>query len=199
MAFLIRTFNGYAVRGYVGYGSRLSGFSGRTPWLQAGMSLRYAKKCLLDHLQLRGVGGIAVDLNRIKSFAVFVIDQCIWPSAGIPHRDRPIETGPIANVTASARARHVHTQPNCVLVIVNSQLYDGLGESAGGALVPQALSTAAPIVCLPRFDSPLKRLGVHVSDHQNVTCIRVSSYTGDESINIEFGCKILPLFYLLNG
>ena len=47
--------------------------------------------------------------------------------------------------------------------------------------------------------SPLKRLGVHVSDHQNVTCIRVSSYTGDESINIELGSEILSLFHLLNG
>ena len=62
---------------------------------------------------------------------------------------------------------YVHTQPNAVLIVVDSEFPHSLHQAASGTLVPKLLAAAAIIMCLTDFQRALERFRIHIAMHQN--------------------------------
>ena len=78
------------------------------------------KRC--SSSQFRGIGGIAIDLFRIKHLfmlAKFQLDRRILRL--LNGADDPVKAGPLAHV-ATGSAFHIHAQPHGILVIIDMQL-----------------------------------------------------------------------------
>ena len=94
--------------------------------------------------ELGGIGGVAVDLNRIEGPGL-LFESELDRSPSLGEGDRTVEARPIAYVAARI-AHYVHAEPQGILVIVDTELDHLLHESAGGPFSPQRLPTATEVV-----------------------------------------------------
>ena len=150
-----------------------------------------------------GIRRVAVDFLRIE-YLLGVRPLELYMSVGllrreiIADRNFPVKAAALANVTACT-ARDVHAQPDAVLVIVDEKFPHSLHESAGCALVPQHLPAAAVVVCFPRADRQLQRLGVHVALHEKLAAIGIRRDNRDQAAVVEPGREVAAFLDLFDG
>ena len=114
------------------------------------------------------------------------------------HRHPAVEAGAIADVAAGA-AGDLDPQPDAILVVIDPHLDHFLHESAGGALVPELLTAAAPVVGLAGLDRLGEGLAVHHGHHQHLAGGMVGGHTGDEALRVELRCQLMAFLNLLHG
>ena len=93
---------------------------------------------------------------------------------------------------ATGPALDVHTQPDAILVVIDSDFADALHQAARCALVPEALAAPAPIDGLAQGDRLRERLGVHVGMHEYFAGCEVRGNYGDQPVLIEYRTFYTP-------
>ena len=109
----------------------------------------------LSVLKLRRIGRITVDFSRVEGFFQLGEHKLCRFIGIYAQLDRSIEAGAVTDMAAGLRARDLDAEPNGVLIVINTNFYDFLDQSAGRTLVPEATTASAPVVRLACPDGSL--------------------------------------------
>lgn len=132
---------------------------------------------------------ISVHDLRVEDAVVMQLSEADGTVVLASEIDSPIETGAITNVATRSSTIDFHSQPDRILIVVNSYLDDSLDEAAGRAFAPKALTRPAPVVRFGARYRFLQRFGIHVAEHQNFARTRIACDARDQAVGVEFRRK----------
>src|SRR6056297_56132 len=110
------------------------------------------------------------------------------------HAHPAIETRAAAGVAAIAVAGDADAHFDGVLVAIDAHFLDALDLAAGGALVPEFVARAGPVMRLAGLEGFGERLCVHMGDHEDTLGIGIHRHRRDQALGVEAGGEDLTLF-----
>ena len=149
----------------------------------------------LSGSQLRGVWSIAVNVSWIEGFVRFLELQRM--AGGRSVRDGAIETTAVTDMATCSTAGNLDTQPDAVLVIVDTDFADTLDQAAGCPFAPEALAAATPVMSLAGLNGQAQCFLVHVGVHEKFATRKVSGSDWNDAVAVEFGRLFASFFDLL--
>src|SRR5262245_25646284 len=142
-----------------------------------------------------GLLRLVLPVHRLRVERPLRVAEFKRDRAGLAERHRAIEAGAPAGM-AGPRPHLLDLDPDRVLIAVDAHLDHALHVAGALPLAPERPARAAEVPGLPGRDRPLKRLRVHVRDHEHLARARVGGHAGDEAVGIEFGRERAAFFDL---